>query len=525
MLLRAFLVIVVCLVGCKISQSYPLLDLEKIGPATIESGDALTVVGSGFPLGRSGVMILSGEARQPGKAKRDVKLSLPVSVRSESELRALPTDAFFSELGGRTTWAGICTIVFETENGGTVFGELRATVDFVPATVDHLADRSTALSRSALAVEEFGVVLQDTESDGNGLSVISVRTSSPAASAGLVTGDRVIELDGVRLLGASDFIPAAGVHRSLVKVQTQHSSVPLLVGLAFPNQRAGSWVQLLLLFVFGLAVGWYSPLSGWAVRSARSSFFANPLVPLAARRRRWLPHAATVVVASALACLLIRQIIPSQVGVVLLFLALATIPLAIDAWKNPSGQRRLGWAWLSVLWLCAGAGWFGGTDLIATSDAQSFEPHGWHAMSSVTAFALSIACVSACGRVTKRVIPYACAWVWRFVGLSLCTAIFFGGWASAFGAPLGVLIYGIKVLTLDLLARMLTPHAEALSKLAVVGLMVGVSMRYLGVHEFIEAASPMLLSGMLFAIAAYALFVRFKKSRSWAFNALDGAMN
>ncbi|HVR20648.1 MAG TPA: hypothetical protein VMS65_13150 [Polyangiaceae bacterium] len=207
MRLRALLS-ALCLFGCQAVSSPHLVQVTGISSDRIAEGDVLELRGSGFPEGRPARVTLRGDLYRPGRPpERGFELVLPARSSSPHTVAAEVTrdvERAFAGVGGEhTTFRGNVEAAFFPQSAGMppVTGALSAAViDVVPLGDAPSETESAEVQRFA---EFSGVLFADDAS----LVVDGVMPKSRAERAGVVRGDRLSELGGVRVLERRDLVP------------------------------------------------------------------------------------------------------------------------------------------------------------------------------------------------------------------------------------------------------------------------------------------------------------------------------
>lgn len=236
--------------GCGIADGSPhLLELGEVSPARIGSGEAVEISGRGFPEGQRARVTFRGELARAGEAAERVEIStFAESVSSRTlrfELDPRLEREFCGDTPVHTTFRGSIEAAFAAKVPGAapVTGELPEVVlDFLPQmSLDQVEARAREGARFA---EFIGIVLQE---DGRGLEVASVVPKSRAESAGVLAGDFLHELDGVRLVGAGDFVPTPGKSLSRLVVQRVSDKEPIALPLDARGFKPKSPAELMTL--------------------------------------------------------------------------------------------------------------------------------------------------------------------------------------------------------------------------------------------------------------------------------------
>lgn len=227
------------LMGCEGRAVHAeLFELTSVGPSEVEAGRRIALEGRGLPQGSTATLTLDGTLYSPGEAN-PVTLSMPAEVLSSERAEALVTGAFLEGIahGGRGTFRGRAELSVPMADGsGTVSGALdEVQIDLLPslsfANEEGLDDeaflddtfveggdegRRLALHDGADLSAALGISLAFDEGRA---TVASVDEASPAARLGLLPGDVIREVDGLRILLPSDLSGWAGVHIGSLEVE------------------------------------------------------------------------------------------------------------------------------------------------------------------------------------------------------------------------------------------------------------------------------------------------------------------
>ncbi len=246
--------------GCAPRPESDLLEVREVGPERVEADSRLEVRGAGFPAGRVAELRLEGRLHRPGERPRQVRVDLEGRARSADLLEVILTEAALEELG-RGTLHGRLTVAFDAVGEGAVVGRSPPIVlDVAPPSRERLGAALDHRRRATELTQVFGVELSEEDPSAAGLPVRAVREGSPATAAGLVEGDRVVALDGLRLHNLSDFVPAPDVSLVRVEVAREGEAGTFEVALSVParqdavplallrfGQAALAWVLVILL--------------------------------------------------------------------------------------------------------------------------------------------------------------------------------------------------------------------------------------------------------------------------------------
>lgn len=197
--------------ACVPDETPPLLTIDQVGPSTLESGSELSIFGSGFPESRPGTLTLAGTVYSPARPPRRVDFELPLTSASGSSIY-LPLKprvlTQFLEGAAHGTFRGTARIQFAAIMRGrpVLSGQKTELVlDFFSRA--HAPEKGKEPSQF---LSFLGMNLNDD------LAVSEILADSRAEQAGLLVGDRLHELDGVRLDSRADFLPQAQGHTSLI---------------------------------------------------------------------------------------------------------------------------------------------------------------------------------------------------------------------------------------------------------------------------------------------------------------------
>ncbi len=291
--------------GCERDASPNLLEVTDLNPHSLEVGDRLTVNGSGFPEGRAARIRFHGDVFRAGQTPlHDVSIVAPAAASDPHSITVTLTNELSREFCGtgdavHATFRGAVTAAFQAKASGAppVQGSLDGVVlDVNPASISHLAQDAHEAEAKRFADFAGMVVVHSDERD-----VLLIDTIDPdgrAARAGLLPGDALLDLDGVRLASLSDLIPPPRSRLSRLSVRrgdaTTASSFALDVSGFQPGSPSelapaatliGFAVALLLLFAspLGRALGWLETQLATKLRGPRIETSAAAL----SRQEAW----------------------------------------------------------------------------------------------------------------------------------------------------------------------------------------------------------------------------------------------
>ena len=239
-------------VACDARDSSPnLLEVTDLNPRSLEVGDRLTLTGSGFPEGRAAKVSFQGDVFRAGQAPlRDVTIVATAAASDPHSIAITLNNELAREFCGagdavHATFRGATAAAFQARESGAppVRGILEGVVlDVNPASISkaalaaHEAEAQRFAEYAGMAVvhsEERDVLLIDTvDPDGR------------ASRAGLLPGDALLELDGVRLASLSDLIPPPRARLSHVLVRRGDEKTPSTFGLDVSGFQPGSPSEL-----------------------------------------------------------------------------------------------------------------------------------------------------------------------------------------------------------------------------------------------------------------------------------------
>lgn len=267
------------LLGCTTAaDGPPLLEVSAVHPARAETGERLEIHGVGFPEGRVGTAIFTGDLFSPGRvAERARGIAARVTATSRRRLLLELDPELISAFCGRgrdarhTTFRGELEVAFSPRQPGAppVVGRLAdLELDLWPSPVRG-EDRATGQEAGRAALEALGLTIAT--SAGRNPSVVAVLPAGRAASAGLEPGDQLLTFGGVRVTEEADFALAPGARVAAVRWRRGRLEDPLerhvdleglspmppaSLGLAGTMVAVVAGALLLLLLPFGAALTW-----------------------------------------------------------------------------------------------------------------------------------------------------------------------------------------------------------------------------------------------------------------------------
>jgi hypothetical protein len=200
-------------VGCVAEPPPTTLEINDVQPHEVDVGDRLEIAGAGFPLRRTAKIAFRGTLHRGGVPAEAVNLTFDVESRSEGRLElpvdeALATRFLADGDTGHATFRGEVTVSFAALEAGAA--PLRGHASNVIVDVRGSRKGKALAGRDAArtALDGLGMTIADEAPASGGLVVAAVRPSSPAAGAGILPRDVIVELDGVRVATIADLVPA-----------------------------------------------------------------------------------------------------------------------------------------------------------------------------------------------------------------------------------------------------------------------------------------------------------------------------
>jgi NADH-quinone oxidoreductase subunit H len=373
--------------SCAQAPAPELVQVLDITPREVEPGDAVAILGAGFPSGKAARVTFRGTLHRPGERPiHGAEIITGGTVLGPERVHlalAEATEALFCGAGDRamhTTFEGSVEVAFAAAAsgaapvGGTLTG---VTFDVRPAT--RVAERARD-GEGTKVIEWLGVHAAPAAEPGvnPGLPIASVDQGSPAESAGLLAGDVITAFDGVRVAFPSDVLPPPGEREASVALRrsglagevTRTVSIAglrraPLTELAAPLLVVLTALTIVLLFaaptpkaVAGVLDGLVARArsrAGEAVRGERSTPRNRLLGALSAVAWTAVPPAgAPALVDAAVAALLAllpfgQYLVAAQLDVGILYVGAATALAAAALLAAPGPVRGLQAA-VSVIW-------------------------------------------------------------------------------------------------------------------------------------------------------------------------------
>ena len=259
--------------GCDARDSSPnLLEVNDLNPHVLEVGDRLTLIGSGFPEGRAAKVSFQGDVFRAGQSPlREVTIVATAAASDPHSIAVTLNAELAREFCGvgdsvHATFRGATTAAFPARESGAP--PVRGTLEGVVLDVNPASISKSALAAHEAEAERFAgyagmAVVHSEERDV--LLIDTVDPDGRAARAGLLPGDALLELDGVRLASLSDLIPPPRARLSHLSVRRGDEQRPSNFALDVSGFQPGSPSELapaatLLGFAVALLLLFASPL-------------------------------------------------------------------------------------------------------------------------------------------------------------------------------------------------------------------------------------------------------------------------
>ena len=259
--------------SCEPRDASPnLLDVSDLNPHSLEVGDRLTLNGSGFPEGRAAKLSFHGDVFRAGQSPlRDVTIVAAAAASEPHSISVTLTADLARDFCGtgdavHATFRGATTASFAARESGAppVRGTLEGVVlDVNPASISKAA--LSAHEAEAVRFAEFAGMAVVHSEERDVLLVDTIDPDGRAARAGLMPGDALLELDGVRLATLSDLIPPPRARLSHLSVRRGDETTPATFAVDVAGFQPGSPSELapaatLLGFAVALLLLMASPL-------------------------------------------------------------------------------------------------------------------------------------------------------------------------------------------------------------------------------------------------------------------------
>lgn len=272
-LLFPFFLVGVSLAGCQFEERVDLLRVVRVDPSSASGGDRITIWGEGFPEGRPATLTFQGDVYRPAMPpEHDVRFTARATPGPRGAVVLLWDADLERRLTGsrasaaHATFRGDLRVVFEPAAHGVlpIGGTYRGlSFDVLPSSVD--ADAAAQRERAGADTLAFVGASVTTETASAGLRIASLNPEGAFYRAGVRAGDRLLDLDGVNVVGASDLRVAPGEATASVGVERNGRPLPHLSvdvrGLAPPSAQSFAFAGALILLVCAVFGLFASPLA------------------------------------------------------------------------------------------------------------------------------------------------------------------------------------------------------------------------------------------------------------------------
>lgn len=277
-LLRVVLCALAVVLGaCTRDPGPPLLEVDEVAPMQLEALDRLEIQGKGFPQGHRAHVTFRGRLHRPGVAPETAVIEAEGAVDGPDLVQLVMTEALVERFCGasgsaaHTTFHGSVEVGFASRVAGApplVGSKSDVELDLHPASrradaLARLTDEGTRLAAFAgLVVGPAGA---------HGLAIEGVVPGSPAEARGLVAGDVLVAVDGVRAHELADVVSSSP---RAVTFTVRHATgateeYPLsLAGFAKTSLSPElTWVSALVLLALAGVILLVTPGPRWLARA------------------------------------------------------------------------------------------------------------------------------------------------------------------------------------------------------------------------------------------------------------------
>jgi hypothetical protein len=509
-------------VACARPIEADLLDVRGVSPDRVQPGHRVSVRGSGFPSGRDAQVRFAGVLHRPGLAARAVDVELDGDAVADDRVEVAIPAAALRRFGGRGTFRGTVTVSFGADaiDEGRVVGSLAdVAIDLVPAEALTAVDRTFA--------PRVGLELAPREDDEPGVLVTRVAGGSRAAQAGLVEGDRIVALGGLRLLSRDELAPppdVAAIELSVAREGEAGTFAVLLPldGLDESVPRASIVIAQLAVLVWLGALLLLGPGAALVDRLAPSSRRVPYVLAIAALGGSIALREALVAVPLIGLDSVVLAIVAGRGAVVLL--AARGARERVDAIARGVTAVVAALCALGVASIATGT-----TELAALEAGQGPWPSDWIALRSPSGpvAAVLVALAAACGpRVVEERSRVRALDDVFLIALATCAIIALAGGASARGAIevvrpgvawLGTVAFaGMAALVVVVLRRARDRGARARTSVLVAAGVVLSALATIGALGWIELEVPRAIERAIaevLVVAAALVVVRLATAR------------
>lgn len=307
--------------SCQAGDSANLLNVIDVAPRDVEVGDTIEILGSSLPSGdvKAASVTFKGKLFRPGEAGVDFETTIEGAKPTPDKVSFTFTESLQTKFCGagddaaHTTFRGDVVVHFPpTADGASgVQGKVHGiTLDFRPPSARRIV--LEAREKKGAAALEFLGIGPDPEGQATmGITVASVRPSSPADKVGILPGDVVTGFGGVNVTSIGDIVPAPGARLAEIEITRGEDQLARQISVSgfeagsIPDDILAALVVLLVATIIILL--FMAPTAGiitWVERrvSARMQSRIGP--------NRAGPHGFLIWIADGIKSIMKEDIIP-----------------------------------------------------------------------------------------------------------------------------------------------------------------------------------------------------------------------
>jgi NADH-quinone oxidoreductase subunit H len=221
--------------ACQNREPPDLLSVHRLDPPRASAGDRVVLRGEGFPDGRPATATFRGDLFRPGTApETDVRIVAAVVPTDRDGLTIVFDRSLERRFVGsgdsalHTTFRGDVRVTFQPRAAGLaqVSGTLHdVRFDVLPSSSGSPPPGAEPEPSRALPFLGAAATLDPA---GGGLRITSVDPDGRAAAAGILAGDRLMDLEGVTVLSEGDLRARGGQHLASIVVERGGRLLPAL---------------------------------------------------------------------------------------------------------------------------------------------------------------------------------------------------------------------------------------------------------------------------------------------------------
>jgi NADH-quinone oxidoreductase subunit H len=216
------------LVACVRDGSPQLIQVLELAPHEAEIGDRIEILGNGFPQGKAAHLAFRGTLFRPGERPiEDTEVVAEGTVRNAQQIELAFTEAMQALFCGgagqeiHTTFDGELEVAFTAASAGSP--PIAATLYKVSLDIRPPPPRAAVAqaqdAEGERALRFVGIVASPELSQNGGLTIDKVEPGSRADQAGVVAGDVMVKLDGLRVATKADAVPPPGAQTVMLAVR------------------------------------------------------------------------------------------------------------------------------------------------------------------------------------------------------------------------------------------------------------------------------------------------------------------